>query len=66
MPSWIPWLFLAVLLVLPALAAFIGDEPPDNGIVQVQEDEPRRDPDADLAVTAGRKAMKAVRVTLSR
>jgi hypothetical protein len=52
MPSWIPWLFLAVLLVLPALAAFIGDEPPDNGIVQVQEDEPRGDPDDLLAVVA--------------
>lgn len=52
MSSWIPWLFLAALLVLPALAAFIGDEEPDNAIVQVQEDEPRQDPDDLLAVAA--------------
>lgn len=58
MPSWVPWLFLAVLLVLPVLAAFIGDEPPDNGIVQVQEDEPRPDPDDAL--------MSATRPLISR
>ena len=52
MPSWILWLFLAVLLLLPVLAAFIGDEEPDNSITQEQEGQPPKDPDADLAVAA--------------
>jgi len=46
------WVLLAALLVLPALAAFVGDEEPDNAVVQVQEDEPRQDPDGELAVAA--------------
>ena len=52
MPSWIPWLLFTAILVLPALAAFIGDEEPDNSLVQIQEGEPRQDPDAELAVAA--------------
>lgn len=46
------WLLLACLLVLPVLAAFVGDEPPDNSITQEQEGEPRQDPDDTLAVVA--------------
>ena len=40
------WILLACFLVLPVLAAFIGDEEPDNAIIQEQEDQPRPDPDA--------------------
>lgn len=46
------WFLLACFLLLPALAAFIGDEPPDNSVVQAQEEEPRPDPDDTMAVAA--------------
>lgn len=46
------WFLLACLLVLPVLSAFVGDEPPDNALVQEQQDAKPKDPDADLAVAA--------------
>jgi len=48
MPAWFSWLLLAVLLLLPAVLAFAGDEEPDNSIThesgdgrdRSQDDEP--------------------------
>ena len=46
------WFLLACFLVLPVLAAFVGDEPPDNAITHDQQDEPRQDPDETLMSAA--------------
>jgi hypothetical protein len=51
-------LLVIVLCCLPGAgflaALWLADlsREPDNGLTHVQEDEPRRDPDAELAVTA--------------
>lgn len=51
MPSWTLWLFLAVLLVLPVVAAFAEDRPPSNEITH-EQDGARRDEDGDTAEIA--------------
>jgi hypothetical protein len=47
------WILLACI---PVAAVFLrllaGEDEPDNALVQVQEDEPRSDPDDVLAVAA--------------
>ena len=58
MPSWILWLLLACLLVLPVLARFAEGDEPDNAITHEQEGEPRQDPDDTL--------MSATRPLISR
>lgn len=54
MPVPVLWWIIAacVCVVLPAALAFVGDEEPDNAIVHEQQDQPPKDPDADLAVAA--------------
>lgn len=51
---WIPYVLFAAVIVIgvPLLCLFVGDDPPANEIVHEQEGEPRGDPDAELAVAA--------------
>lgn len=52
MPAWILWLCLAALLVLPVVAAFAEDRPPQNEITDEQgprDPAPEQDGDAEMA-----------------
>jgi hypothetical protein len=47
LPSWILWLLLAALLVLPVVAACVEDRPPRNEITQEQPGDDDQDRDGD-------------------
>lgn len=52
--TWIPCILFAAVIIIgvPLLCLLVGDDPPANEISHEQQDEARRDPDAELAVAA--------------
>jgi hypothetical protein len=47
------WFLVACIFIAPVILRLaVGDDEPDNALVHHQVDEPRSDPDAELAVAA--------------
>ena len=47
----LPWLILAVIVLMPVILRIWGEDGPDNGVVHHSDDgEPEQDPELPLAV----------------